>query len=96
MARENGGDYGLIWIKVTFVVWHTTFHERAFQKEAAMGRLAMILFSMISTTLMGVGIVVVLTMGLDTLKPILMGAAAGLVLSIPVTYVVAKKIAALS
>ncbi len=61
-----------------------------------MRRLAMILFAIISTTLMGVGIIVVLTMGMDTLRPILAGAATGLVLSIPVTYLVAKKIVSLN
>lgn len=61
-----------------------------------MRRLAMILFSMISTTLMGIGVVVALTAGMDTLKPILVAAAIGWVLAIPVTWAVARKIASLS
>ncbi len=58
-----------------------------------MTRLTLILFSMISTTLMGTGIVVALTMGLDTLAPILIAAALGLVLAIPVSWLVARQIA---
>ncbi|WP_417243339.1 CTP synthetase [Celeribacter sp.] len=57
-----------------------------------MNRLAGILFSLISTTLMGVGVVVALTIGMDTLKPILVAAAIGFVVSIPVTWIVSKKI----
>ena len=58
-----------------------------------MTRLTLILFSMISTTLMGTGIVVALTMGLDTLTPILIAAALGLVLAIPASWLVARQIA---
>lgn len=57
-----------------------------------MTRLTMILFSMISTTLMGIGIVIALTMGWDTLNPILIAAAIGFVAAIPASYVVAKQI----
>lgn len=57
-----------------------------------MTRLAGILFSLISTTLMGVAVVVALTIGKDTLQPILIAAAIGFVLSIPITWIVAKKI----
>jgi predicted PurR-regulated permease PerM len=57
-----------------------------------MTRLMMILFSMISTTLMGVGVVIALVSGNDTLYPILIGAAVGLVLAVPASWIVAKKI----
>ncbi|WP_417259540.1 CTP synthetase [Celeribacter sp.] len=57
-----------------------------------MNRLAGILFSLIATTLMGVGVVVALTIGMDTLKPILTAAAIGFVVAIPVTWVISKKI----
>ncbi|ALI54997.1 hypothetical protein [Celeribacter marinus] len=57
-----------------------------------MNRLAGILFSLISTTLMGVAVVVALTIGMDTLKPILVAAAIGFVVSIPITWVISKKI----
>ncbi len=55
-------------------------------------RLTMILFSMISTTLMGVGIIVALTTGNDTLTPILIAAAIGFVLALPVSWLVARQL----
>lgn len=58
-----------------------------------MTRLMLILFSIISTTLMGTGIVVALTLGMDTLNPILIAAALGFVLAIPVSWLVARQIA---
>ncbi len=58
-----------------------------------MTRLMMILFSMISTALAGSFIVAVLTMGYDTLQPILLAAAAGFALAVPVSWFVAKQIA---
>ena len=57
-----------------------------------MTRLMMILFSMISTTLMGVGVVIALTTGNDTLNPILIAAAIGFVLAIPVSWWVAQQL----
>jgi len=56
-------------------------------------RLTLILFSMISTSLMGTALVVALTMGMDTLTPILIAAALGFVLAIPVSWLVARQIA---
>ncbi len=58
-----------------------------------MTRLMMILFSMISTTLMGIGVIIALTTGYDTLNPILVAVAAGFILSVPVSFFVAKAIA---
>jgi predicted PurR-regulated permease PerM len=60
--------------------------------EAEMTRLMMILFSMISTTLMGVGMVVALVLGYDTLNPLLVAIAIGFVASIPASWFVAKQI----
>lgn len=60
-----------------------------------MFRLASILFSMIATTCAGVGVIAALTMGYDTLNPILVAAAAGFILALPVTWIVARKIATL-
>ncbi len=54
-------------------------------------RVMMMLFSMIATTLMGIGVVIVLAIGLDTLNPILAAAAAGFVLAIPVSWGIAKR-----
>ena len=58
-----------------------------------MTRLTLILFSMISTSLMGTALVVALTMGMDTLNPILIAAALGFLLAIPVSWLVAGQIA---
>jgi len=55
-------------------------------------RLAAVLFSLISTTLMGVGIVAVLVAGAGTLTPILAAAAVGFVLALPVSWQVARAI----
>lgn len=55
-------------------------------------RLAGILFSLIATTLAGSGIVLALTMGYDTLQPLLAFAAAGAIAAIPATYLVTKAI----
>lgn len=55
-------------------------------------RLMLVLFSIISTTLMGVGVIVALTTGNDTLTPILIAAAAGLLVSLPVSWYVAKQL----
>lgn len=58
-----------------------------------MTRLMLILFSMASTTLMGIAIVIALTMGLDTLQPILVAAALGFVAAIPVSWLLARRLA---
>ena len=59
-----------------------------------MARLTMILFSMISTAMMGSFIIASLTMGYTTLNPILIAAAAGFVLAMPVSWYVARQILA--
>jgi hypothetical protein len=56
-------------------------------------RLALIIHLFIGSTLAGSAVVAALAAGFDTLTPILLAALAGLVVSIPVTWVVAKKIA---
>lgn len=57
-----------------------------------MNRLMMIIFSMASTALMGAFIVAALTMGKDTLQPILIATALGFVVAIPVSYLVTKRL----
>ena len=57
-----------------------------------MMRLASILYSLISTTVAGSLVIAGLTMGYDTLQPILIAAALGFVVSIPIAYFVAKAI----
>lgn len=55
-------------------------------------RLATVLFSLIATTLAGSFVVVALTMGMVTLKPILAAAAIGALLAVPASLIVAKRI----
>ncbi len=57
-----------------------------------MTRLMMILFSIVSTTLMGMGIVAALTLGYDTLTPILVAAGFGFVAALPVSWGLARQI----
>lgn len=57
-----------------------------------MSRLMMILFSMVATTLMGVGVIIALTTGFVSLKPILLAAAIGFVLALPVSWLIAKRL----
>ena len=53
-------------------------------------RLMSALYSIVATTIMGIFIIAVLTMGMITGRAILIAAAAGLLLSVPVTWLVAR------
>lgn len=57
-----------------------------------MFRLASILYSLISTSLAGTGVIAVLVAGYGTLIPILAAATAGFVLALPVSWYVARQI----
>lgn len=57
-----------------------------------MFRLASILYSIISTSLAGAFFIAALVSGNDTLTPILIAVAAGFILALPLSWVVAKKI----
>jgi hypothetical protein len=57
-------------------------------------RLAMILYSLIATTLAGSFVILALTVGGDTLVPILSAAAAGAIVALPVALLVARRLAA--
>lgn len=59
-----------------------------------MTRVMMLLFSMIATTLMGIGVVVALTAGWVDGRSIIAAAVIGFVLAIPVSWLVAKQITA--
>ncbi|MGY6633776.1 MAG: CTP synthetase [Alkalilacustris sp.] len=58
-----------------------------------MTRLALVLFSILSVTCMGIAVVVALVAGLDTLVPIAVAAAVGLVVSVPASWLVARQLA---
>ena len=59
-----------------------------------MYRLMAILHSVIATTLMGIGVTAVLAAGLDGMRPIIIAAAAGFILSIPASWLIARRITA--
>jgi predicted PurR-regulated permease PerM len=52
----------------------------------------MTLFSMVATTTMGIGIVIALVTGYDTLQPILIAAIIGFVVALPVAWLIAKQL----
>lgn len=60
-----------------------------------MFRLTSVMFSIIAPTLAGIGVIVALTTGNDTLQPILITAAIGTVLAMPVSWIIAKKLSEL-
>jgi hypothetical protein len=55
-------------------------------------RLMMVLYSVIATALAGSGVVAVLTAGYGTLWPIVIAAAVGAVLAVPVSWAIARQI----
>lgn len=55
-------------------------------------RLASALYSIIGTSLAGSLVIATLTMGYDTMVPIVVAAGIGAVLALPVTYLVARAI----
>ncbi|NGQ92625.1 CTP synthetase [Rhodobacter sp. HX-7-19] len=58
-----------------------------------MSRLFFLLYALIGPSLAGVGVVIVLTMGLDTLRPILTSAAVGFALGVPAAWIVMRQLA---
>ena len=58
-----------------------------------MTRLTALLFSIIAPSLMGVAVIIALTTGNDTLRPILLAAAIGFVAALPASWLVAKQLA---
>ncbi len=57
-----------------------------------MFRLSLILHLFIGSTIAGSAMVVALTMGYDTLTPVMWSAIVGFIVSFPVSYLVAKKL----
>ncbi|MEC9433102.1 MAG: CTP synthetase [Pseudomonadota bacterium] len=57
-------------------------------------RLTLILHAMVSTTLMGAGIVAALVAGFDTARPIAIVAGLGFLLAIPASWLIARRIVA--
>ena len=57
-----------------------------------MFRLAAMLYAIFATSLAGAGVIAVLTMGYDTVIPILGTAAVGAIIAVPTALLVAKRI----
>ncbi|NOR61825.1 MAG: CTP synthetase [Rhodobacteraceae bacterium] len=55
-------------------------------------RIASLIYTVASSTLMGIFIVIALTAGYDTLRYVVIAAAVGAVVAIPVSYYIAKAI----
>ena len=55
-------------------------------------RLTLVLYSMIATAMAGTGVIAVLSTSYGTLWPILIAAAVGAALALPVSWTVAKQI----
>lgn len=55
-------------------------------------RLMMVLYSMIATAMAGAGVIAVLSAGYGTLWPIVISAAVGAVMALPVAWAVARQI----
>ena len=55
-------------------------------------RLASILYSMISTTVAGTLVIAALTMGYDTMQPVVAVAVVGFIVALPITWLVTKGI----
>ena len=57
-----------------------------------MNRLFMAIFALTGPTFAGSLVVAALTMGLDTLQPILVAAGVGFVAALPVTWIITKNL----
>ena len=58
-----------------------------------MSKLVPLIYIVVGATLAGVFMVVALTAGFDTTQPVVYSALAGFVVGLPVTWIIAKKIA---
>jgi hypothetical protein len=67
-------------------------HCHQLHKEAKMGRLAILVYSVVGMSLAGVGVVVVLAANMGTAQNIIIAAVVGLVLALPLTWYVTKQI----
>lgn len=59
-----------------------------------MSKLFFIIHAVVMTTLMGMAVTAVLTMGLPGWKPLALAAVGGFIVSVPVTWIIANKIEA--
>ncbi|MCB1313568.1 MAG: CTP synthetase [Sedimentitalea sp.] len=57
-----------------------------------MFRLASLLYTLIASSLAGTGVIIVLVAGYGTLMPILVSAAIGAILALPISWMVARRL----
>jgi len=57
-----------------------------------MTRLTLLLFLIVSSTFMGMGMIAALTMGYGTLAPLLIAIAIGFVLAAPASWLIARRL----
>lgn len=57
-----------------------------------MMRISVILFTVVSAVVMGSFMVIVLVMGFDTAKPVMMAVGLGFFAAMPITWVLAQKL----
>ena len=57
-----------------------------------MSRLFLLIFSIAGATCAGIGVVIALVIGLDTLQPILLGAAAGALVGVACSWAIARQL----
>lgn len=55
-------------------------------------RLTMLMYTILGTTLAGIGVVIALSMGMYDVTPIIVSAVIGAVAALPVSYLVAKQL----
>lgn len=55
-------------------------------------RLTMVMYSIVGTTLAGIGVIAAVTMNLYDVQSIVVAAAVGAVVAVPVSWVIAKKL----
>lgn len=55
-------------------------------------RLTMLMYTILGTTLAGIGVVIALSMGMYDVTPIVVSAVIGAVAALPVSYLVAKQL----
>ncbi len=59
-----------------------------------MSRLFLLIYSIVGVTCAGIGVVIALTIGQDTLHPILISAAGGAVVGVVASWVIARQMLA--
>ncbi len=60
--------------------------------DIEMLRLSSLLYTFIAATLAGIGVIIVLVAGLDTMMPIVVAAAVGALVAMPISWLIARRL----